>query len=201
MSTGDDVLDIDNISPSMRTNRFNRYQSLVATWAEKDGEEGEESDGSDKEVGEDDTSEEEETEHEYPFEDAYELFTAGLVIGYARDDTHEETGSRELYRLASIDGTMYGTCIRMIFYLVAAEDQDDYESETEVWNKLLRYADWGVGWIYRHRDREDGIEFVDILDELDDIWEGRVQTALDTAQDARDDTQAGSLTWRSDSDS
>lgn len=192
MSAGEEVLDIDNISPSLRTNRIDRYNSLAQTQAIE--EEGEEEEDAEQES-------EQEADDTEPFANFYELFTAGLVIGYTKDEETEETGTREFYRLDSMKGTMHGSCIRMIFHLVSAEDTDDFETEQDVWDKMLRYADWGVGWIYRHYDTEARIEFVDILDELDDLWEDRVQTALDTAQEERDTSGAGTITWEGNAES
>lgn len=195
MRSEEDFLDIDTISPSLRTNRIDRYNALAQTQATEESDDEEEIEESEKESSpESHDEEEEEHEHSPPFQNFYQLFTAGLVIGYTKDKEHDTTGSREFYRLDSMRHTTHGSCIRMIFYLVAAENTDNFESESSVWNKLLRYADWGVGWIYRHRDRENGIEFIDIMDELDDLWEERVQAALDTAQEERD-SGAGDITW------
>lgn len=189
----DEVLDIDNITPVLRTNRFNRYQELVETWAGSDRESEEE------EANEDDSDTETDDNQEgldIPFEDGYELFTAGLVIGYTRDQEHETTGSRELVHFSRIEGSEHGSCIRMIFSLVASEKRGEFEDEHEVWEKLIRYSDWGVNYLYRHRDREERIEFAELLDEMDGLWEDRVQTAIENVQEEQD-ADVGDITWES----
>jgi len=193
----DDVLDIDNITPVLQTNRFNRYQELVETWAGSDQEsEEEEVDEDDSDTDTDDEEEEKEQELGIPFEDGYELFTAGLVIGYTRDQEHGTTGSRELVHYSRIEGSAHGSCIRMIFSLVTAENRDEFEDEHEVWNKLIRYSDWGVNHLYRHRDREERIELVELIDEMNDLWEDRVQAAIENVQEEQD-ADVGDITWES----
>jgi len=168
---------------SLKTKRFDAYEELTPN------------------IGDPDAS------NEYPFETGFELFSAGLVIGYINDDG--ELIEEEVERLASSeeetedeqdeDDASYHPFFdlqqvlennedhaytielidRIIAIELASELENDASIPEDVWDLVVAHADKGVGIIRQEWNQEKQIDVGSRIDELNDFWEDKIDEIAD----------------------
>jgi len=130
-----------------------------------------------------------ENEHEYPFDTNYELFAAGLALGFLRDaepenpDADFREGYIQVNRIGGGGGNEYRQAIEYMYELVKQAHPELDEDEGEVWEQALRYADAGVEFIYDDMDLKDDFDFLYFMDEAESQWESRLEDVVDYPQE------------------
>lgn len=153
-------------SRRLKTARFDIYRDMVLRTARKDD-------------NVDVTG-----ENEYPFDTNYELFTAGLVLGFLRDDPRTKSGgsySQDFIQVNRVGGSSdneYRQGIEFVYKLIELEHSDDDPDDSEIWELALQYADAGVEAIDQDISLKDEFDLLAFIDEADQKWEGRLDDVL-----------------------
>lgn len=123
-------------------------------------------------------------ENDYPFDTNYELFAAGLVLGFLRDDPRTESEgsySQDFIQVNRVGGSSdneYRQGIEFIYKLIELEHSDEDPDDSELWELALQYADAGVEAIDQDISLKDEFDILAFIDEADQKWEGRLEDVL-----------------------
>lgn len=123
-------------------------------------------------------------ENGYPFDTNYELFTAGLVLGFLRDDPRTESEgsySQDFIQVNRVGGTSdneYRQGIEFVYKLIELEHNDDDPDDSELWELALQYADAGVEAIDQDISLKDEFDLLAFINEAEQKWEGRLDDVL-----------------------
>jgi len=153
-------------SRRLKTARFDIYRKMVLRTARKDDN---------VEVTD---------ENDYPFDTNYELFAAGLVLGFLRDDPRTESEgsySQDFIQVNRVGGSSdneYRQGIEFIYKLIELEHSDEDPGDSELWELALQYADAGVEAIDQDISLKDEFDILAFIDEADQKWEGRLEDVL-----------------------
>jgi len=153
-------------SRRLKTARFDIYRKMVLRTARKDDN---------VEVTD---------ENDYPFDTNYELFAAGLVLGFLRDDPRTESEgsySQDFIQVNRVGGSSdneYRQGIEFIYKLIELEHSDEDSGDSELWELALQYADAGVEAIDQDISLKDEFDILAFIDEADQKWEGRLEDVL-----------------------
>ena len=153
-------------SRRLKTARFDIYRKMVLRTARKDDN---------VEVND---------ENDYPFDTNYELFAAGLVLGFLRDDPRTESEgsySQDFIQVNRVGGSSdneYRQGIEFIYKLIELEHSDEDPDDSDLWELALQYADAGVEAIDQDISLKDEFDILAFIDEADQKWEGRLEDVL-----------------------
>ena len=153
-------------SRRLKTARLDIYRNMVLRTARKDDN-----------VEVTDTN-------DYPFDTNYELFTAGLVLGFLRDNLRTESEgsySQDFIQVNRVGGSSeneYREVIEFIYKLIELEHSDEDPDDSELWELALQYADAGVEAIDQDISLKDEFDILAFIDEADGKWEGRLEDVL-----------------------
>jgi len=153
-------------SRRLKTARFDIYRKMVLRTARKD---------ENVEIND---------ENDYPFDTNYELFAAGLVLGFLRDDPRTESEgsySQDFIQVNRVGGSSdneYRQGIEFIYKLIELEQGDEDPDDSELWELALQYADAGVEAIDQDISLKDEFDILAFIDEADQKWEGRLEDVL-----------------------
>jgi len=156
-------------SRRLKTARFDIYKNLVTRTARKEGEE-----------INDDTN--------YPFDTNYQLFAAGLTLGFLNNEQREESKGNysgnfiDVNRVGGASDNEYRQGIELIYQLLQMEYPD--KDDTEVWEQALQYADWGVEHLDGDMDIKDDFDLLGFIDEAEGLWQERLEEVIDYPQEA-----------------
>ncbi|MCU4752620.1 hypothetical protein OB919_11575 [Halobacteria archaeon AArc-curdl1] len=123
-------------------------------------------------------------ESNYQFDTNYELFTAGLVIGFLRDDPRTESKgsySQDFIQVNRVGGSSeneYREGIEFIYKLIELEHSDDNPDDSELWELALQYADAGVEALNQDISLKGEFDLLAFIDEADQKWEDRLEDVL-----------------------
>lgn len=121
---------------------------------------------------------------EYPFDYGYELFAAGLAIGFLNDDTGDDSKgsySQDFTDVGSVGSDEHKTAIEFIWELIKMDNPD--KDDTEVWELARQYADAGVEKINRDMDVKDEFDLLGFMNTAENRWEGRIEAITEIHQD------------------
>jgi len=153
-------------SRRLKTARFDIYRNMVLRTARKEDN---------VEVTD---------ENDYPFDTNYELFTAGLVLGFLRDNPRTESEgsySQDFIQVNRVGGSSeneYREGIEFIYKLIELEHSDEDPDDSELWELALQYADAGVEAIDQDISLKDEFDILVFIDEADGKWEDRLEDVL-----------------------
>ena len=153
-------------SRRLKTARFDIYRKMVLRTARKDDN---------VEVTD---------ENDYPFDTNYELFAAGLVLGFLRDDPRTESEgsySQDFIQVNRVGGSSdneYRQGIEFIYKLIELEHSEEDPDDSDLWELALQYADAGVEAIDQDISLKDEFDILAFIDEADQKWEGRLEDVL-----------------------
>ncbi len=120
---------------------------------------------------------------EFPFEYGYELFAAGLVLGFLEEERREESKgsySQDFTDVDSVGSDEVQATIEFIWELILIEE--DEMDETEVWELARQYADAGVERIKSDMDIKDEFDLLGFMNSAENRWEDRVDTVIENAE-------------------
>lgn len=129
-----------------------------------------------------------EDELEYPFDTNYQLFAAGLTLGFLRGEKREESkgnydqGYIQVNRIGGGGDNEFRQGIEFLYELIAVEYPE--LEEDEVWEEVLQYADAGVEVIYQDMDIKDEFDMLGFLQEAKSAWEGRLEEFIAYQQES-----------------
>lgn len=153
-------------SRRLKTARFDIYRNMVLRTARKDDN---------VEVND---------ENDYPFDTNYELFTAGLVLGFLRNNLRTESEgsySQDFIQVNRVGGSSeneYREGIEFIYKLIELEHSDEDPDDSELWELALQYADAGVEAIDQDISLKDEFDLLAFINEADQEWEDRLEDVL-----------------------
>lgn len=153
-------------SRRLKTARFDVYRNLVLRTARKAD------------------NVEATNENDFPFDTNYELFAAGLVIGFLRDDPRKESHgsySQDFIQVNRVGGSSkneYREGIEFIYKLIELEHSEDDPDPTEIWELALQYADSGVEAIEQDISLKDEFDLLAFIDEAEQKWKTRLEDVL-----------------------
>lgn len=119
-------------------------------------------------------------ESEYPFDDGYELFAAGLAIGFLDENRSEESRgnySQDFIEIDNISNDEYREAINFVWELVKIR-HDDLD-ETETWEYARQYADAGVDKINREMEYRGEFDMIGLLSIFEDEWDETLEELLE----------------------
>lgn len=128
----------------------------------------------------DDDEELEKDPAEFPFDYGYELFAAGLVIGFLEKENREESEgqySQDFVEVDSVTSDEHRTAIEFVWELIRQEETE--LSETEAWELARQYADRGVERIQRDIETKDKFDLLGFMNRADGRWEDRLAEIVD----------------------
>jgi len=130
-------------------------------------------------------------EVEYPFDNGYQLFAAGLVIGFLNEDRNEESRgnySQDFKEIGNISNDHYRETINFMWELIKIR-HDDVE-ETEAWEYARQYADAGVDKINREMEYRGEFDMIGLLSMFEGKWDDTLEELLteENLEDASIDT-------------
>lgn len=123
-------------------------------------------------------------ENDYPFDTNYELFTAGLVLGFLRNDPRTESEgsySQDFIQVNRVGGSSdneYRQGIEFVYKLIELEHRDDDPDDSEVWELALQYADAGVEAINQDISLKNEFDLLAFINEAEQLWEERLDDVL-----------------------
>lgn len=123
-------------------------------------------------------------ENDYPFDLNYELFTAGLVIGFLRGERRRESKgnySQDFIQVSRVGGTTdneYKQGIEFVYKLIELEHEDENPSTSDVWEIALQYADYGVEVISQDISTMNKFDLLGFINEAEESWEKRLDQVL-----------------------
>ncbi len=153
-------------SRRLKTARFDIYRNMVLRTARKED------------------NVEVHDENDYPFDTNYELFTAGLVIGFLRDEPRTESKgnySQDFIGVNRVGGSSdneYRQGIEFVYKLIELEQSDYDLDDTEIWELALQYADAGVEAIEQDISLKDEFDLLAFIGEAEQNWEDRLDNVL-----------------------
>jgi hypothetical protein len=127
----------------------------------------------------DDDEELEKDRIDFPFDYGYELFAAGLVLGYLAEEPREESKgsySQDFTDVDSVGSDEVQATIEFIWELILTEEDD--LDETEAWELARQYADAGVERINRDMDIKDELDLLGFMNTAENLWEDRVDDVV-----------------------
>jgi hypothetical protein len=160
-----------SVSHRLRTERFDIYRNLVLRTARKE------------------ESIEVTDESDYPFDTNYELFAAGLTLGFLRDEQREESegdysqGFIQVDRIGGSSDNEYRQGIEFVYRLIQLDYADEDIEESDIWKEALRYADAGVEHINQDIDRKGTFDFLGFLGEAEGEWQNQLKEIIDYPQE------------------
>ena len=122
--------------------------------------------------------------NDYPFDTNYELFSAGLVLGFLRDNPRTESKnnySQDFIQVSRVGGSSdneYRQGIEFVYKLIELEHSGEDPEDTEPWELALQYADAGVEAIDQDISLKDEFDILAFIDEADQNWEDRLEDIL-----------------------
>jgi len=122
--------------------------------------------------------------NDYPFDTNYELFTAGLVIGFLREDRRkdsEDSYSQDFIQVNRVGGSTdneYRQGIEFVYKLIELEHDEDDLDDSDIWEIALQYADAGVEAINKDVSMKDRFDLLTFITEAEEKWEDRLNDAL-----------------------
>jgi hypothetical protein len=128
----------------------------------------------------DDDEELDQPESEYPFDDGYELFAAGLAIGFLNENRNEESRgnySQDFIEIDNISNDEYREAINFVWELVKIRHSD--LDETEAWEYARQYADAGVDKINREMEYRGEFDMIGLLSIFEDEWDETLEELLE----------------------
>lgn len=128
----------------------------------------------------DDDEELDRPESEYPFDDGYELFAAGLAIGFLNENRNEESRgnySQDFIEIDNISNDEYREAINFVWELVKIR-HDDLD-ETEAWEYARQYADAGVDKINREMEYRGEFDMIGLLSIFEGEWDETLEELLE----------------------
>ncbi|QLG62021.1 hypothetical protein [Halorarum salinum] len=152
----------------IKTARRDIYRNLVLRTARLELDDGEELD---------------KDPYEYPFDYGYELFAAGLAIGFLHKDYREESKgsySQDFTDVDSVSSDEVRTAITFIWELIKMEE--DEKTETEAWELARQYADAGVERISRDMEVKDQFDLLGFMNMAENRWEDRVEDVVGSVE-------------------
>ena len=155
-----------NTSRRLKTARFDIYRNMVLRTARKEDK----VDVTDK--------------NDYPFDTNYELFAAGLVLGFLRDDPRTESEDSysqdfiQVHRVGGSSDNEYRQGIEFIYKLIELEHEEENPDDSELWELSLQYADAGVEAIDQDISLKDEFDLLGFIEEADSKWEDRLNEVL-----------------------
>lgn len=120
----------------------------------------------------------------YPFDTNYELFAAGLAIGFLNKEPRtesEDSYSQDFIQVNRVGGSStneYRQGIEFIYKLIELEHEDDDPDDDEIWEFALQYADSGVEDISNNLSLMGEFDFLGFIEEAEDKWEQRLNEVL-----------------------
>lgn len=156
-------------SRRLKTARFDIYKRLVTRTARKEG----------NEVND---------ETNYPFDTNYQLFAAGLTLGFLNGEQREESEGAysndfiDVNRVGGASDNEYRQGIELIYQLIEMEFPN--KDNSEVWEEALQYADWGVEHINGNMDIQDEFDFIGSINEAEGMWQDRLEEVIDYPKEA-----------------
>lgn len=152
----------------------------------------------------------------YPFKAAYELFTAGLVVGYIENEQFdgEYDGDGDYHEWVRFppfaeNNPEHAACIDLLEKLIRlehqseenrdeeerdesdedSEDEEDDDSDSQItWNDVVDYADKGVGALFAEWNEDHKIDLPGYFSSIESEVEERVELFED---DLRQDPSTG----------
>jgi len=128
----------------------------------------------------DDDEELDRPESEYPFDDGYELFAAGLAIGFLNENRNEESRgnySQDFIEIDNISNDEYREAINFVWELIKIRHND--LDETESWEFARQYADAGVDKINREMEYRGEFDMIGLLSIFEDEWDETLEELLE----------------------
>lgn len=120
---------------------------------------------------------------EYPFDYGYELFAAGLVLGYLTEEPRKESKgsySQDFTDVDSVGSEEAQATIEFIWELILIEEKD--LDETEAWELARQYADAGVERINRDMDIKDELHLLGFMNTAENRWDDRVDRIIEDVE-------------------
>lgn len=120
---------------------------------------------------------------EYPFDYGYELFAAGLVLGYLTEEPRKESKgsySQDFTDVDSVGSEEVQATIKFIWELILIEEKD--LDETEAWELARQYADAGVERINRDMDIKDELHLLGFMNTAENRWDDRVDSIIEDVE-------------------
>ena len=120
---------------------------------------------------------------EYPFDYGYELFAAGLVLGYLTEEPREESEgsySQDFTDVDSVGSDEVQATIEFIWELILIEEDD--LDETEAWELARQYADAGIERINRDMDIKDELDLLGFMNTAENRWEDHVDGIIEDVE-------------------
>lgn len=153
-------------SRRLKTARFDIYRNMVLRTAKKED------------------SMEVTDRNSYPFDTNYELFAAGLVLGFLRDDPRTESEgsySQDFIQVNRVGGSSdneYRQGIEFIYKLIELEHDEEDPDDSKIWELALQYADSGVEEIDQDISLKDEFDLLAFVDEANEEWKERLNEVL-----------------------
>lgn len=153
-------------SRRLKTARFDIYRNMVLRTARKDDN---------IEVTD---------ENDYSFDTNYELFTAGLILGFLRDEPRTESEgnySQDFIQVNRVGGSSdneYRQGIEFVYKLIELEHTADDPADSKIWELALQYADTGVEVINQDISLKDEFDLLAFINEAEQKWERRLDDVL-----------------------
>lgn len=120
---------------------------------------------------------------EFPFDYGYELFAAGLALGYLTEEPRGESKgsySQDFTDVDSVGSDEVQATIEFIWELILIEEDD--LDETEAWELARQYADAGVERINRDMDIKDELDLLGFMNTAENRWEDRVNNIIEDVE-------------------
>lgn len=120
---------------------------------------------------------------EYPFDYGYELFAAGLVLGYLCEEPREESKgsySQDFTDVDSVGSEEVQSAIVFIWDLILIEEED--LDKTEAWELARQYADAGVERINRDMDVKDELDLLGFMNTVENRWDDRIDNIIEDVE-------------------
>jgi hypothetical protein len=120
---------------------------------------------------------------EYPFDYGYELFAAGLVLGYLTEEPRKESKgsySQDFTDVDDIGSDEIQSTIEFIWELILTEEDD--LDETEAWELARQYADAGVERIKGDIDIKNELDLLGFMNTAENRWEDRIDTVIENVE-------------------
>jgi hypothetical protein len=120
-------------------------------------------------------------ENDYPFDTNYELFTAGLVLGFLRGNPRtksKDSYSQDFIQVNRVGGSSeneYREGIEFIYKLIELEHSDEDPDNSDLWELALQYADSGVEAIDQDISLKNEFDLLGFINEADEKWEDRLE--------------------------
>lgn len=128
----------------------------------------------------DDDEELDKAPEEYPFDYGYELFAAGLVLGYLTEEPRGESKgsySQDFTDVNSVGSDEVQATIEFIWELILIKEDD--LDESGAWEVARQYADAGVERINRDMDIKGELDLLGFMNTAENRWEDRIDSIIE----------------------